>query len=83
MVNIISTTKVWKTYQTDVRVIHAIKDVSIDIPRGKKTCITGPSGSGKSTLLHLIGLLTTTTKGEIIFEGEPVQRMSDIYMGET
>ena len=62
---IISTENIWKTYRSDIRVIHAINDVSIKIPRGKKTCITGPSGSGKSTLLHLIGLLTYATQGEI------------------
>jgi len=77
---IISTENIWKTYQSDIRVIHAINDVSIKIPRGKKTCITGPSGSGKSTLLHLIGLLTFSTQGEIFLEGEPVQSMSDIFM---
>jgi len=77
---IISTEKVWKTYRSGIRVIHAINNVSIKIPRGKKTCITGPSGSGKSTLLHLIGLLTTSTQGDIILNREPVQRMSDIFM---
>ena len=77
---IISTENLWKTYRSGVRVIHAINDLTIQIPRGKKTCITGPSGSGKSTLLHLIGLLTYSTRGEIYLEGSPVQKMSDIFM---
>lgn len=77
---IISTDNVWKTYKTGSRTIHAINDVTIEIPLGKKTCITGPSGSGKSTLLNLIGLLTVVTRGEIFLEGELVQKMSDIYM---
>ena len=76
---IISTENVWKTYKSGVRTIHAINDVTIEIPLGKKTCVTGPSGSGKSTLLNLIGLLTVATKGEIFLDGEPVQKMSDIY----
>ncbi|MFC4425636.1 excinuclease ABC subunit UvrA [Deinococcus navajonensis] len=31
---------------------HNLRDVSIDIPLGTMTVVTGPSGSGKSTLIH-------------------------------
>jgi putative ABC transport system ATP-binding protein len=77
---IISTENVWKTYISGIRVIHAINDVTLKIPLGKKICITGPSGSGKSTLLNLMGLLTTPTQGEIFLGGAPIQQMSDIHM---
>ena len=40
----------------DLRVIgareHNLQNVSIDIPLGTMTVVTGPSGSGKSTLIH-------------------------------
>ncbi|EYB67763.1 excinuclease ABC subunit A [Deinococcus phoenicis] len=31
---------------------HNLRDVTIDIPLGTMTVVTGPSGSGKSTLIH-------------------------------
>jgi len=36
----------------------------------------GPSGAGKSTLLHLLGLLDTSTSGQIIINGTDVSKLS-------
>lgn len=59
--------------------MQAIRNVSVEIPRGRTTVITGPSGSGKTTLLSLLGLLTTPSRGELLLEGEPVLGLSDIF----
>ncbi len=42
---------------------HILKDVSIEIPRNKITCIVGPSGCGKSTLLKTFNRIIDMTEG--------------------
>jgi len=47
----------------------ALRDVSFDIPRGRKLALIGENGSGKSTLLKLIARLIKPTSGEIVVNG--------------
>jgi len=57
--------------------VHALKNLSLDVPRGSYTAVMGPSGSGKSTLLNLVGCLDTPTEGGLTVDGEDVVAMSD------
>jgi ABC-type lipoprotein export system ATPase subunit len=66
-----------KSYKTGAENTEILKDVSIDIDKGKYVSITGPSGSGKSTLLHLIGGLEPIDEGEVWVDGQPVHKMKD------
>ena len=66
-----------KSYKTGAENTEVLKDVSIDIDKGKYVSITGPSGSGKSTLLHLIGGLEPIDEGEVWVGGQPVHKMKD------
>lgn len=49
--------------------VVAVKEVSLEIPRGEFLVITGRSGSGKTTLLNLAAGLTRPTSGKVLFEG--------------
>ena len=42
--------------------------------RGESWAVIGPSGCGKSTLLYLIAGLTKIQHGEIVIDGEPINR---------
>ena len=53
--------------------VEALKDLSLEFPRGQLTSLLGPSGCGKTTLLKIIAGLLPATSGEILVEGKPVQ----------
>ncbi len=56
---------------------HEIIDgVSLTIPEGSFTVITGPNGGGKSTLARLIMGIEKPTGGKIVFNGTDITEMS-------
>ncbi|RGY97616.1 oligopeptide/dipeptide ABC transporter ATP-binding protein [Clostridium sp. AM58-1XD] len=61
--------------------VHAVSDVSLKIYEGETMALVGESGCGKSTLGRLLIRLIPPTSGEIIFEGENIERMSDREFG--
>jgi len=61
---------------------HALKGVSLAIPRGSISAIVGTSGHGKSTLLQLIGGLDKPTSGSVFIEGTDISKLSDNKLSE-
>ena len=50
-------------------VVHALNEVSLDLPAGDYVSVMGPSGSGKSTLLNVLGLLDRPNSGSYRLDG--------------
>jgi putative ABC transport system ATP-binding protein len=57
--------------------VHALRDVWLDIRAGEFLSIVGPSGSGKSTMLGLLGVLDLPTSGSIRIQGAEVNTLPD------
>lgn len=52
--------------------MHALKNVSLEIPDGQFVGIIGHTGSGKSTLIQHLNGLIRPTEGRVLFDGEDV-----------
>jgi peptide/nickel transport system ATP-binding protein len=47
-------------------------DVSVHLPKGQTLAVVGESGSGKSTTARVITGLLPPSKGQVIFDGQPL-----------
>ena len=74
---VVTAAKLSKRYgQGDARV-EALRDVSLEIGKGRLTAIMGPSGSGKSTLMHILAGLDQPSEGTVSIAGVEIGSMSD------
>jgi ATP-binding cassette subfamily B protein len=52
-----------------------LKNVSLDIPKGKTVAIVGATGAGKSTLVQLIPRLYNAPPNSLFIDGVPIERI--------
>jgi putative ABC transport system ATP-binding protein len=80
--NIVELHEVSKVYEMGSEKVMALNNINLSIEKGDFCCLLGTSGSGKSTLLNVMAGLEKPTKGQIIVNGQQVQRMSEKKLAE-
>jgi putative ABC transport system ATP-binding protein len=67
---------IYKTYQTGVLYVEALKNINLEVAQNEYLAVLGPSGSGKSTLMQILGCLSTPTSGSYLLDGKEVSKLS-------
>lgn len=52
--------------------VHALTDVNLDVPAGLVTALSGDNGAGKSVLIKCIAGIWTPDRGQLYWDGKPV-----------
>jgi putative ABC transport system ATP-binding protein len=74
---VLSASSISRRYGEGDTAVMALRDVSVDMERGRLTAVMGPSGSGKSTLMHILAGLDKPTEGSVTVEGTDITRLGD------
>ena len=72
MENVISLKNIFKSFKD----VHALEDISFDVPKNQWLSIMGPSGSGKTTLINILSLMDNPTSGIYELLGKDVANLS-------
>ncbi|MFD3485929.1 ABC transporter ATP-binding protein [Streptomyces sp. NPDC058665] len=66
-----------RSYGTGAAAVHALRGVSLTVPRGELVALKGRSGSGKTTLLNLVGGLDSPDEGRIVVDGTDLASLGE------
>jgi len=77
MSKLLVATNISKTFGKAANKIAALKDISLELGKGKLILVKGPSGSGKTTLLQVLGLLTRPDAGSLSVSGQAISGLTD------
>src|SRR4051812_20342481 len=64
------------------QVVHALKNVDLEIAAGELVAIVGASGSGKSTLMNILGCLDRPTSGAYVIAGRDTAALDPDELAE-
>jgi putative ABC transport system ATP-binding protein len=70
-------TDVVRTFGHRAAAVHALRGVSLTVPRGRLAALCGRSGSGKTTLLNILGGLDRPDSGTVHVDGIDVTALGE------
>ncbi len=74
---IFKTENLCRSFRSGGEVVHALKNINIQIAKGSLTMLKGRSGSGKTTLINLLGALDHPNSGKVFFEDREITRTTE------
>jgi len=63
-----------KVFRSDEKEVVALNDFNFNVKENEFVAIVGPSGCGKSTFLHLIAGFEKLSEGELLFDGNIIEK---------
>ena len=79
---VIQCQNVGKTYDDGSLKVEVLRNIDFQVASGESIGIIGASGSGKSTLLHILGGLDKPTSGEVKIQGQGLNSLSQVAIGQ-
>jgi putative ABC transport system ATP-binding protein len=75
--NAVEVRDVERVFGTGPTAVHALRGVSLNVPRSSLIAVRGRSGSGKTTLLNIVGGLDQPSAGIVRVDGAEVTAMTE------
>lgn len=74
---IIKGVEVCRSFNSSTQIVHALKNINVNIAKGSLTILRGRSGSGKTTLINILGAIDSPSSGRVFFNDSEITAMSD------
>ncbi len=74
---VLTCNNLYKSYKQGDSTLEILTGVNLNVASGETVSIMGSSGSGKSTLLHILAGLDNATSGEVVVDGNELNKLSD------
>ena len=66
--------QVSQVFETRRGSYEALRDINLQVQQGEFLCVIGHSGCGKSTLLNMVSGFLQPSGGQVLLEGQPIER---------